>query len=894
MVSSNIDKLKKFGYKLRRGCRNFWTWYKGIFVGRPWYVKTLSALGSLVAFFIIYLIAVDINFLWLFGKSPSILDIMHPKTYNASYVYSADGQMLCKYYNENRTPVKFEEINENFFNALIDTEDERFRSHHGIDYQGMLGAMKDMVVHHNARGASTITQQLAKNMFKVRTQYSTGLLGKIPGLSIIIMKTKEWILATELEIVFDKDRILTMYANTVDFGNNAYGIKTAARTYYNTTPDSLTVDQCATLVGLLKATSSYNPRSNPKRSMQRRNVVLYNMVTHGHLTQADYDRLKDKPTPLDINIETPNEGKALYYRAAIEQDPMMKKWCEDNNIDFYTDGLRIYTTLDSRLQEHAEQAVRDQMYEIQQRFDYLWGDDPCWIDNEGNVIPHFVEDVAARSKTFEMLKAKFPNNADSVWHYMRTPRKMKIFEYQRRDGHVVAGSKEVTMSPMDSVAHMLHYMHSGLVAMDPRNGFVKAWVGDIDFNTWNYDKVLSMRQPGSTFKLFVYSAAFETGRYNPCSRVVDDVFHKQVYNEVKKVWEDYSPHNANGRFTGRQMTLREAFVQSINSISVRVGDDIGPDKVASTAAAMGIKSPLIPTTSDHAKPSLCLGSMDVNLEELVNAYCTVANYGKHVDPVLVTKIIKVDPDGGETEIYNYNDHQNSEQAISEQTAAQMLTMLQAGLTDAGGTSQPLAEWVQDYGSFYRGGTTDFGGKTGTSNNHSDAWFVGVTPNLVAGAWVGGEYRSIHFLSGSQGQGSRTALPVVGCFLKAVYDDTRLRPEYTARFKHIDLGRELTECDEIYQSSAPVEEVFDDNFDEDRGDGHEQNADSLESQLNPDAPAPPTLEEPVATEPEPQSGRHHNNGGNGGGHNGGGNHNGGNSGGGHKAAATEPKTEKPGK
>ncbi len=800
---------------------NFWQWYKSIYVGRPWYVKAFSGFCTLVVGTFLLLGAVDMNFLWLFGKSPSMSEIMHPKTNNASYVYSSDGVLLSKYYDENRTPVKYNEINPKFFQALVDTEDERFYSHHGVDYTGMLAAMKDYVVHRRARGASTITQQLVKNMFKVRST-NRGLLGHVPGFSILISKLKEWILATKVEMFYDKDDIITMYANTVDFGNNAYGIKTAARTYYDTTPDSLSLDQCAVLVGLLKATSSYNPRSNPERSQWRRNVVLQNMVKHGDLTEAEYDKIKDKPTQLHINIETIDEGRALYFRNAVADE--MKQWCEENNVDFYTDGLKIYTSIDSRVQQHAEEAVMEQMYEVQQRFEHRWGSDPCWIDNNGDTIPGFPQQVLRTTDYYKQIASRFPNNPDSVQHYMTTPHKMKIFMYDRgRNGKVVAGYKEMEMSPIDSVRHMLHFMHCGLVALEPRTGFVRAWVGDIDYATWKYDKVESMRQPGSTFKLFVYSAAMEAGM-TPCSTERDDYLSMNVFNEQKNQWEQYAPHNANGRFSGEDMTLRQAFVQSVNVVAVRTGTDqrVGMNRVRETAEKMGIRSPLIPSKATEAKPSLCLGAMDVNLLELTNAYSTVANYGKEHDPVLVTKIVRVESNGDETVIYDYHDHQQEEQAISAQSAFYMQQMLMAGITDAGGTSNNFESYVGSYMN-----STDFGGKTGTSQNHSDAWFVGVSPNLVAGVWVGGEYRSIHFTS-TEGQGGRTALPICGAFFEKVFDDSRLRPTYTGKFVPISMPESSYNCNpqpdnqdegddlQQYDDSLVNPDEFNANYDDNQG------------------------------------------------------------------------------
>ena len=792
-----------------RGMRAFWRWYKSIYVGRPWYVKAFSAFASLVVFLFVYSVMVFFNVFWLFGKSPSISSIMNPKTSNASYVYSADGQLLCKFFDENRSPVKYEEVSPLFFKALIDTEDERFYDHSGVDFTGMVGAAKDLVVHRRARGASTITQQLVKNMFKVRTEYSTGLLGKIPGLSIVIMKTKEILLAFAIEARFSKEEIITMYANTVDFGNGAYGIKTAARTYYNTSPDSLTVDQSATLVGLLKATSNYNPKRNPQRSMKRRNVVLNNMVLHGDLDNATFQRLKNEPTALHFTVENATTGRAQYFRNAIDGDEQLKQWREEHNVNFYTDGLKIYTTLDSRMQQHAEDAVLEKMYEIQQRFNQRWGDDPCWVDEQGNVVPGFVESVAKKTPYYNVLASRYPNHPDSVTYYMNQKREMRMFKYEKRDGKVVASSQIMNISPMDSVAYMLHFMHAGLVAMDPRTGFVKAWVGDIDYKTWQYDKVTSMRQSGSTFKLFVYAAAMEQG-LTPCDTELDEVFHWNVYNEDKGVMEDYSPHNANGNCTGNQMSFREAFARSINIVAVRVGKRVGFSNVRATAETMGIKSPLRPDNANEDKPAMCLGSMDVNLLEMVNGYCTVANYGKHIDPVLVTRIVKTNPHGEEEVIYDYMEEVNANKAISARAAFFMQKLLGAGLTDAGGTSQSLTDYVDPYTS-----TTDFGGKTGTSNNYSDAWFVGTSPNLVAGVWVGGEYRSIHFTSGSQGQGSRTALPICGKFFEKVWGDPRLRPLVTAKYVGLQVASSTLNCEQVVndEPEEPDSTMVDEELDE---------------------------------------------------------------------------------
>ena len=324
---------------LWQGVRKAVNWYIHIFKGRPWYIKIVSTIASLIVFFILYLLAVDCNFLWLFGKSPSMEMIKNKRPAQASEIYSADGQQIGKFFSENRTPVNYEDVNPVFWEALIDTEDERFYSHHGIDYAAFGAALKDYVMHHDARGASTITQQLAKNLFRVRTEYSTGLLGNIPGLKMLIMKSKEWITAYKLEYFFTKEEILTQYANTVDFGSNAFGIKTAAKTYFGTTPKMLTVEQAAVLVGMLKATTYYNPRIHPDNAVKRRNIVLDNMRQHRHLSQEAFDSLRTTEIELDFSVENAYDSKANYFREAVANS--LKEWCSENGYDLYTDGLKI-------------------------------------------------------------------------------------------------------------------------------------------------------------------------------------------------------------------------------------------------------------------------------------------------------------------------------------------------------------------------------------------------------------------------------------------------------------------------------------------------------------------------------------------------------------------------
>lgn len=746
-------------HKLLHAAGNYWrrfkAWYKGLYKGRPWYVRVLIAMATCVVCFVLYLVAVDINLLWLFGKSPSTASIMHPHTLEASYIYSADGVEIGKYFDENRTPVKYSEITPEFFTVLIATEDERFYKHHGIDFGGLAAAAKDMLLHGRPRGASTITQQLVKNMFRMRTnkEYSTGLLGYIPGVKMLITKSKEWIIATKLEIFYSKEEILEMYANTVDFGSNAYGIKTAAKTYFNTDPDKLKIQECAVLVGLLKATSTYNPRLNPQNSIKRRNVVLNGMREQGKLTKQQCDSLTAMPIELHFTADNAYAGQAQYFKQEVAR--YLEEWCQSTGYDLNTDGLKIYTTIDTRMQRYAEQAVSEKMRIVQRNFKEHWGDGDCWVDEDGKPIANFVEEKALNTDVYHNLLARFPNNLDSVDYYMNKKHRVHLFDYDN-------DSLYMDMSSMDSIRYMLHFMHTGFIAMEPQNGHVKAWVGDVDFDTWKYDNVHAMHQPGSTFKIFVYSAAMEHGMA-PCIHRRDEYFDTLVYNKKTQEMEHWHPTNANGSFSGADMTLRTAFAQSINSVAVRIALDVGIPQVAQTARDMGISSQLDET------PAMALGASDVNLLELVNGFCTVANDGMHHKPVLVTRI--VDKDGREV----YHEPTDSERAISYRTAFFMQQMLMAGRTDAGGTSMAINGYITP--SMY---DTDFGGKTGTSNRHADAWFVCVSPKLVCGAWVGGQYRQIHFRTGALGQGSRAALPICGAFIERVFNDRAFKA-YHKRF-----------------------------------------------------------------------------------------------------------------
>ena len=545
-----------------RGCVKMWNWYRRTYKQARWYGKVGIVCATVVVSFVLYLILVDINFLWLFGKSPSLYDIAHPKQDEASIVYSADGKVLGRYYRENRIPVEYDEISPMLINALVSTEDERFYSHHGIDFQGVAAAMKDMAVHHEARGASTITQQLVKNMFRTRTEYSTGLTGFIPGVRLLVMKTKEWVTAVKLEMFYTKKEILTMYLNTVDFGSNAFGIRTAAKTYFNTTPMKLKTEESAVLVGMLKATTTYNPRLNPKNSKSRRNVVLSNLLRKKFLTHEEYDSLSELPIELKYTPVRPTDGKAPYFRDVLA-DELQNGWCKDNDKDLYGDGLRIYTTIDSRMQKYAEEAVMKHMQQVQRNFKSDWGNENPWRDENREEKKGFIEDIAKKTDYYKQLLARYPDDPDSVNYYMNLPHRVKLFDYNAPDQ-----VRTEMMSAMDSIRYMVKFLHCAFVAMEPETGAVKAWVGDIDYNHWQYDKVTAERQPGSTFKLCVYTAAMEAG-LGPCDDRVDEWKQYDAFDKDGKPTK-WTPRNANGYYTGGAMSLKHAFSNSITSVAVSV------------------------------------------------------------------------------------------------------------------------------------------------------------------------------------------------------------------------------------------------------------------------------------------------------------------------------------
>ncbi len=741
--------LKKFPQTIWKFIKTIFCWLLGI--GKPIYVKLYRWIILLILLIVCYIVAVEINFCNLFGYSPSIKDLKNPEQCIASEVYAENGELLGKFFYENRTPITYEDLSPVLINTLIATEDTRFYQHHGIDLKALLPVIKD-ILNGNPRGGSTITQQLVKNLFKTRKQ-DHGLLGKIPYIKMFVVKSKEWISAVRIEMNFTKEELLTLYFNTVDFGSNSYGIFSASKTFFNKLPKDLTADECAVLIGMLKAPTAYSPVLNPDHSLGRRNTVLGIMKRDNVISPAEYDTLITKPISLQYKVESPIEGIANYYRQAVYA--YLKPWLKENDLDIFADGLKIYTTLDYQMQLYAEDAVAQNMKRVQKQFDAHWKNQNPWIDASKKEIPNFIENVVRKSWYYSRLRAKFNNNQDSIDYYINLKKPQKLFSW--------SGDIDTVCSFVEATNYLKRLLHSGMVAIDPETGAIKAYVGGIDFNHFKYDNVKSMRQPGSSFKTFVYSAAMANG-WSPCDSLVDaPITIRYVEKGEKKSWV---PRNADRTYVGGNVGLKYAFAHSLNTISVQLTQKIGIEKVINQAHEMGIQSPL------DTVPSICLGSSDVTLLELTNAYCPILNEGYRVSPMFVTRI--EDKDGNVIKTFE----PEKTKILDSVTVFLMQQMFLASLSEPYGTTQNLFS----YKIF--GHETDFGGKTGTSSNYSDGWFVGVSPHLVVGTWVGAEERCVHFRTSALGEGGKTALPTFGLFMEKVINDENYSDLYDRFPRHM--------------------------------------------------------------------------------------------------------------
>ena len=711
--------------------------------------RILRYLLILVYFTILFFCAIELNFLWLFGYSPDMRDIKTPTLSVSSEVYYADGTLIGRYYKQNRSPVEYQDISPNIINALVATEDARFYQHHGVDFYSFFSSIIS-TAKGERRGGSTITQQLAKNLFQTRRKKSQGLIQHVPILRTIAYKFKEWLTAFKIEHVYNKQQILTMYLNTVPFGNNTFGIKTASLKLFNKSPYAVNAAEAATLIGMLKATSTYNPINNPKHSLERRNVVLGQMLKYKYLTKTDYDEYVQRPISLDLS-HVDNEGQGdSYLRQAVEK--WLKKWCKDNDYDLYADGLKIYTTIDPKMQQFAEEAVAEKMKLLQKRFNSLWGNKNPWQDLDGHEIKDFVLKNEQKLPVYNLLQKKYNSDATQVNAYFTQPKHMKVFTWN--------GEKDTTFSTVDSIRYYAKLLNTGMMTLEPSSGKIKVWVGGIDYKYFNYDHVKqARRQAGSTFKPFAYLTALDNG-FSPCDKFTDKPVSIKYTDEGRQqVWQ---PQNADFHFSYQDMSLRWAMGKSVNSITAQVTEQVGWDKIVQYAHNCGIESPL------KSVPSVSLGSNDVSVYEMVRAYSTFLNKGERLDPVLVTKI--TDNDGNVLEEFE----KKETRVLSEEIAWLMLYMFRGGMEEPGGTSQALWEypglWKKD---------NQIGGKTGTSSKYVDGWYMGITKDLVTGVWVGADDRSVHFTTSETGEGSHTALPIFARFMEKVYGDKKLGYTYGA-------------------------------------------------------------------------------------------------------------------
>jgi penicillin-binding protein 1A len=744
----------------------------------------------------------------IFGPLPSFEELENPKSNLASEVFSEDNIVLGSYYIQYRTFVDFKELSPNLVNALLATEDIRFNKHSGIDARGLVRVLVKTIILQQSRsgGGSTITQQLAKNLFpRDTTVYSNAIARKS---NLVVNKLKEWITAVKLERNYTKDEILAMYMNTVAFGSNSYGIKTAAKTFFNTTPDSLKIEQAAVLIGVVNAPTRYSPVRNPENSRARRNFVISQMAKYGFITKAERDSISALPLNLDFTIHDHNEGLATHFRETLRtllsaRDPNTRSyfnrnqfvedsiqwannplygWCNKNlkpdgtPYNLYRDGLKIYTTINSRMQRYAEEAVVEHFdktlqpdfdREQKNRNNRLFSDHLS-KEQVNAIMMHAVR----QTDRYKGLKNR-GISADSISANFNTKTRMTIL--------TTKGERDTLISPMDSIRHYKRQLRTGFMAMDPKSGYVKAWVGGKNFKHFKYDHVKQgRRQVGSTIKPFLYTLAMQEG-YSPCHMVPNI---PQTFQVNDTTW---TPKNSSSTaFDGKMVTLKWGLANSVNNISAWLMKQFNPRALVEVSKRIGITSHIDPVVSAF------LGTSEFNVYEMVGAYSTFANKGVHTEPLLVTRI--EDKNGNVLATF----HPQRNEAISEQTAYLMINLLEGVINQGTGSR---IRW-----RFNLPG--EIAGKTGTTNNHSDGWFMGMVPNLVGGAWVGAEDRSVGFKELSKGSGGNMALPIFAIFLDKVFKDGNLGiTPYDQWEKPLRLPNFNLNCDEVNKRDLLENDFF---------------------------------------------------------------------------------------
>ena len=691
----------------------------------------------------------------LLGKMPEFRQLENPKTNLATQIYSSDNKVIGKfYYNDNRTPLYYEEIPKNLIGALIATEDERFYDHSGIDLRSTLRAV---VYLGDKGGASTVSQQLARQLF-------TGVRSR-NTLDAVIQKIKEWVIAVQLERRYAKKEILTMYLNLYDFNYNADGLRSAANIYFSKEPSDLLLEESAMLVGMLKNSSLYNPIRRPELVISRRNIVFQQMLRNEMLTQKEVDSLQQLPLQIQFNPQSHREGLATYFRAYLRQ--FMLNWIQDNpkpdgeKFNLYLDGLTIYTTLDSKMQTYAENAVKEHMSNLQGAFyeqnTPKWNPTAPFLDLTEKEVDRLMSQAMMRSDRWRKMKLA-GKTEDDIKASFDQETAMKIFSWK--------GEIDTVMSPIDSIRHYKHFLRSGMMSMDPQTGHVKAWVGGINYKHFQFDHVYQgKRQIGSTFKPFVYASAIDQLKLSPCDSFPDGFYCV----EARKfgAHEAWCPKNSGDRYTGMR-TLKNALANSVNTISARLIDKVGPGPISNLAADLGISSK-IPNV-----PSIALGTADLSVYEMVAAYGAFANQGIYVKPVMVTRI----EDKNGTVLFEATPE--TRDVLSAESAYVTVKLLE-GVTESGSGIRLRHRGAEEnnpyFGTVVTGYPYEFqnpiAGKTGTTQNQSDGWFIGMVPNLVTGVWVGGEDRATHFNSIAYGQGATMALPIWALYMKKLYEDPLL-------------------------------------------------------------------------------------------------------------------------
>ena len=689
----------------------------------------------LCVLFLIAIFFTMLSFGWL-GFMPTFEELENPKANLATEVYADSGELLGYIGIQNRSNVNYKDISPNMINALIATEDARFREHSGIDARSLFRVLTKTILggHKSSGGGSTLTQQLAKNLFPREKKSAVGT---------VYAKLKEWIVAIKLERNYSKDEILSMYLNTVDYGSNAFGIKAASHTFFTKLPSELEVEEAAVLVGLLKAPTTYNPVRNPENALKRRNTVLSQMEKYGYLTSEQLEAKSAQPIKLKYNPQAHDEGIATYFREMLRN--YMKDWCKTHykpngdQYDVHKDGLRIYTTINYQMQKNAEEAVKEHFKYLQNEFfkhTKGYRDAPFTGISRADIEKYYLQ-AMKNSDRYRDLKEEGLSDKEIKANFEQKT-KMRVFTWN--------GDKDTVMSPWDSLRYYKHFLNTGMVSIEPQTGHIKVYVGGINYKHFKFDNAkLGRRQVGSTFKPYVYAAAMKDSDLSPCFEISNTPVTFEDY-------DNWTPKNSNKAREGEMVSLKWALANSVNFVSAAlIKDYTTPQSVVNLVKQMGITTPM------PAVPSICLGTADLSVMEMAEAMATFANKGVHKNPIFITKIC--DNKGMVLEVFNTK----SNVALDEETAYLVLELMK-GVVDSGTGARLRYKY---------GLRSTIAGKTGTTDNNSDGWFIGINPKLATAVWVGGELRSIHFRSTALGQGASMALPVYGLFMQKCEKNPKL-------------------------------------------------------------------------------------------------------------------------